>query len=93
MESEGPPVGWEERDQSSGASVDQQAGEMQICLNGKDRKVRSGTTIADLLAELGVSRDRVAVEVEREIVRRANWEGTRLTPGVSVEVVHFVGGG
>jgi thiamine biosynthesis protein ThiS len=93
MESEGPSVGWEERDQSSTGSSDQQAGEMLIRLNGKDRKVRPGTTIAGLLADLGVSRDRVAVEVEREIVRRANWEGTQLTPGVSVEVVHFVGGG
>jgi thiamine biosynthesis protein ThiS len=66
---------------------------MLICLNGEDRKVRNGTTIAGLLADLGVSRDRVAVEVDRTIVRRADWEGTELSPGVAVEVVHFVGGG
>jgi thiamine biosynthesis protein ThiS len=93
MDSEGPSVGWVERDQTSAGSSDQPTGEMLIRLNGKDRKVRPGTTIAGLLADLGVARDRVAVEVEREIVRRANWEGTQLTPGVSVEVVHFVGGG
>jgi thiamine biosynthesis protein ThiS len=66
---------------------------MLIQLNGEDRKVQPGTTIAGLLADLGVSQDRVAVEVNRTIVRRADWEGTQLSPGVVVEVVHFVGGG
>lgn len=93
MESEGPSVGWEERGQRSANSVDHPASEMLIRLNGEDRKVQPGTTIAGLLADLGVPRDRVAVEVDRTIVRRADWEGTQLSPGVVVEVVHFVGGG
>lgn len=93
MESEGPSVGWEERDTRSAGSAGLPTDDMMIRLNGEDRKVPPGTTIAGLLADLGVSRDRVAVEVDREIVRRADWEGTSLYPGVVVEVVHFVGGG
>ena len=93
MESEGPSVGWEQRDPTPVDSGSHHADEMLIRLNGQDRKVPLGTTIAGLLANLGVSRDRVAVEVDREIVRRADWEGTQLSPGVAVEVVHFVGGG
>lgn len=93
MESEGPSVGWEERDKETTGSVGPHTAEMVIRLNGEDRNVQPGTTIAGLLADLGVSRDRVAVEVDREIVRRADWEGTSLSPGVVVEIVHFVGGG
>jgi sulfur carrier protein len=71
----------------------QAEGSMVIRLNGEERTMRSGTTVATLLDELGVRADRVAVEVDREIIRRRDWEGTPLTPGVAVEIVHFVGGG
>jgi thiamine biosynthesis protein ThiS len=93
MESEGPSVGWEERSNEATARTPNHPTGILIHLNGQDRTIPLGTTIASLLAELGLPRDRVAVEVDREIVRRADWECTELTPGVAVEVVHFVGGG
>jgi thiamine biosynthesis protein ThiS len=93
MESEGPSVGWEERSNEATARTPNHPTGILIHLNGQDRTIQPGTTIASLLAELGLPRDRVAVEVDREIVRRADWEGTQLTPGVAVEIVHFVGGG
>lgn len=93
MESEGPSVGWQERSSDAAAGAGNHSNDILIRLNGQDRKVQAGATVASLLAELGLQRDRVAVEVDREIVRRADWEGTQLTPGVTVEVVHFVGGG
>jgi len=37
--------------------------------------------------------DRVAVELNREIVSRAQWSGTQLKDGDRLEIVHFVGGG
>ena len=86
-------MGREERMRESVATGGQASENILIRLNGEDRRVQAGTTVAGLLAELGLPPDRVAVEVDRAIVRRVSWEGTRLTPGVAVEVVHFVGGG
>ena len=93
MESEGPAVGWDERRVESASGAEKHACEIQIRLNGEDRKVPANATIASLLADLKLPPDRVAVELDREIVRRGEWEGKRLHPGVAVEVVHFVGGG
>jgi thiamine biosynthesis protein ThiS len=93
MESEGPSVGWHERSSEAAAGAANHSNDIRICLNGQDRAIQAGTTVTGLLAELGLPADRVAVEVDRVIVRRADWEGTALTPGVAVEVVHFVGGG
>ena len=50
-------------------------------------------TVASLVAELGMKADRVAVELNLEIVPRARWETTSLKQGDKLEVVHFVGGG
>jgi thiamine biosynthesis protein ThiS len=85
-------VGWEERSEAAG-KADNHPKDILIRLNGHERRIQAGTTVASLLVELGLPRDRVAVEVDREIVRRGDWEGKQLTPGVTVEVVHFVGGG
>jgi thiamine biosynthesis protein ThiS len=79
-------VGWEELSEAA-RKADDHPHDILIRLNGNQRRVQAGTTVASLLAE------RVAVEVDREIVRRADWEGKGLTPGVAVEIVHFVGGG
>ena len=47
----------------------------------------------DLLALLELGRDRVAVEVNREIIRRDRWQAYEVQQGDSIEIVHFVGGG
>lgn len=66
---------------------------IQILLNGEARSVDAGTTILDMLGSLGVEASRVAVEVDRRIVKQAEWPSTELHAGAEVEVVHFVGGG
>lgn len=65
---------------------------MKLVLNGEDRDVEADT-VERLVAELGLANTRVAVEVNRAIVRRASWAETALNEGDLVEVVHFVGGG
>ena len=65
----------------------------EILLNGNSHHIRSGSTVRDLLDELGLGVERVAVEVDRRIVRRNDWAGRELAQGAAVEVVHFVGGG
>ncbi len=62
-------------------------------INGEQREFPDGLTIAALVAQLGMKPDRVAVELNLEIVPRPNWEATTLKNGDKLEVVHFVGGG
>jgi sulfur carrier protein len=64
-----------------------------IVVNGEERAVAEGTTVAGLLADLGLSRQHVAVEANREIVPRAEHEARVLAEGDSLEIVTFVGGG
>jgi len=65
----------------------------QIVVNGESRTVSVGTTVAGLLADLGLEREHVAVEANREIVPRAEHEARVLADGDTLEIVTFVGGG
>jgi thiamine biosynthesis protein ThiS len=66
---------------------------IEIRLNGEPRRIPAGTTVAGLLKLLGIQGDRVAVELNRSIVRRTDWDAAAIEPQAGVEVVHFVGGG
>ncbi|HXZ28155.1 MAG TPA: sulfur carrier protein ThiS [Terriglobales bacterium] len=66
---------------------------MRIHLNGEEREVAEGLSLAALIAQLGMKADRVAAELNREIVPRERWAQTALHDGDRLEVVHFVGGG
>jgi sulfur carrier protein len=65
---------------------------MTLLLNGDPRQAGEGTTIASLLAELKLTPDKVAVELNRRLVRADKYD-TPLKSGDAVEVVTFVGGG
>jgi len=66
---------------------------MTLLINGEQRDFADGLTVATLVAQLGMKPDRVAVELNLQIVPRAQWEATQLKTGDKLEVVHFVGGG
>jgi thiamine biosynthesis protein ThiS len=66
---------------------------MKLQINGEQRELASGLTLAALLEQLGMKPDRVAVELNREIVRREVWAQTHLQDGDRLEIVQFVGGG
>ena len=66
---------------------------VEIVVNGEPRAVPGGMTVAGLLGHLGVDGGRVAVELNREIVRKAAWAETPVEAGAKVEIVMFVGGG
>lgn len=66
---------------------------MQITLNGADKDINDGSSISDLLQQLELPGTRVAVEVNKELVRRAEHAVHQLKDGDQVEVVTFVGGG
>lgn len=66
---------------------------MLLHINGEQRDFPDGLTVSALVGQLGMKPDRVAVELNLEIVPRAQWETTMLKAGDKLEVVHFVGGG
>ena len=71
---------------------------MNLYINGEERAFPSAAaakqfTLAALIEELGMKSDRVAVELNRNIVSRDRWLETVLKEGDQLEVVHFVGGG
>ena len=64
-----------------------------IVVNGEERTVAQGDTIAGLIRSLGLDPERLAVELNRRIVKRAEWSSTVLAAGSQLEIVQFVGGG
>ena len=66
---------------------------MTIVVNGNQTDIAEGTGISDLIKSLGLDSERVAVELNKRIVRRAHWGSTTISEGDKVEIVHFVGGG
>jgi sulfur carrier protein len=65
---------------------------MNLKINGDPRTVPAGT-LGALVQHLGMRGDRVAIELNREIVPRDRWNEVRLNEGDELEIVHFVGGG
>ena len=66
---------------------------MQVTVNGEARTVPDGTTAAQLLELLKVIPERVVVEVNLTILKRAQLPATALSEGDTIEIVQFVGGG
>ena len=66
---------------------------MKIHVNGEEKEIARGMSVARLLDELQIRPGRVVVELNRAIVSREAHESTSLREGDMVEVVHFVGGG
>ena len=67
--------------------------EITVMLNGEPRSFPPGTLLRDVIVSLGLDPERVAVELNRAIVKRDLWAGTAVEPGAEIEVVQFVGGG
>jgi len=66
---------------------------MEIYVNGKLCEFTSALTVAELVQELGVAGQRIAVEINQDIVPRSSHAIRRLQAGDRVEIVHAIGGG
>ncbi|HWB86833.1 MAG TPA: sulfur carrier protein ThiS [Bryobacteraceae bacterium] len=64
-----------------------------IVINGEPQITNEGQTVLGLLGQLGIVPERVAVELNRRIVKQSAWEQTVLEAGAEIEIVQFVGGG
>lgn len=66
---------------------------MKITLNGEKKDIPEGLTVKALLEHLGITPERVAVEINEGIVRKAVYGEVAVRDGDRVEVVQFMGGG
>ena len=66
---------------------------MKLKINGEDKEIADGLSVARLLEQLQIRPARVVVERNRTIVPRETYDATLLAEGDMLEIVHFVGGG
>jgi sulfur carrier protein len=66
---------------------------IDITINGEPRAATEGQTILELLYQLQLDPSRVAIELDRRIVKQPLWSETPLRAGAQLEIVQFVGGG
>ena len=66
---------------------------MELKINGEDKKISGLATLEDLLLDLGINKDIVAVELNKNIVKRIDYSETKLHENDSLEIVQIIGGG
>jgi thiamine biosynthesis protein ThiS len=66
---------------------------ISITVNGEQRSAQPGTSVIELLRDMGLDSGRVAIERNLEILSRPEWQKTILQSGDRYEIVQFVGGG
>ena len=66
---------------------------MKVFVNGEEKDLSGATSLSELITELDLPVARIAIELNREVVRRSDWGSTMLNDGDRIEIVHFVGGG
>lgn len=67
---------------------------LRLFINGESKDFPNNpVSLAELITQLDLPASRIAIELNRAVVRRSEWEVTRLNDGDRIEIVHFVGGG
>jgi thiamine biosynthesis protein ThiS len=66
---------------------------MRVLINGEVKELRGEQSLDELVKRLDLPTQRVAVELNRIVVRRTDWQNTLINDNDRIEIVHFVGGG
>lgn len=66
---------------------------MKVFVNGEGKDFSAGISLSELITQLELPAARIAIELNREVVRRSDWGSTMLKDDDRIEIVHFVGGG
>jgi thiamine biosynthesis protein ThiS len=66
---------------------------MKILLNGEMKKISNELNLSELLKHFSLPSERIAIELNKEVVRKKDWENIKIAEGDRLEVIHFVGGG
>jgi thiamine biosynthesis protein ThiS len=66
---------------------------MQVMINGEMRELSESATIVEMLENLALPAERIAIELNREVIRKKDWANVKLNDADKIEIIHFVGGG
>ena len=66
---------------------------MVITINGETKEIGQEVNLGDLLKFFALPQEHIAVELNKEVVRKKDWENIRVKDADKIEIVHFVGGG
>jgi thiamine biosynthesis protein ThiS len=66
---------------------------MRVFVNGETKEFAEALKLHDLLTRLDLPARRIAVELNKAVIRRQDWETTEVSDDDKIEIVHFVGGG
>lgn len=66
---------------------------MKILINGESKELAQSLNLNELLKHFSLPSERIAIELNKEVVRRKDWESIKIKDADKIEIVHFVGGG
>lgn len=66
---------------------------MQVLINGETRNIESELNLLELLKQLELPTERIAIELNKSVVRKKDWETINISDADKIEIIHFVGGG
>jgi sulfur carrier protein len=66
---------------------------MKVLINGEAKEIETEVTLSQLLEHFSLPSERIAIELNRQVVRRKDWELIQIKEADKIEIVHFVGGG
>lgn len=66
---------------------------LRVFINGESKEISGTPSLAELIDQLDLPAARIAIELNRDVVRRNDWNSTILKDNDRIEIVHFVGGG
>lgn len=66
---------------------------MKVFINGEARELETNLNLDELLRRFALPDERIAVELNKEVVRKKDWDSVEIKDSDKIEIVHFVGGG
>jgi sulfur carrier protein len=66
---------------------------MQVFINGETRNIESELNLLELLKKLELPTERIAIELNKDVIRKKDWETINVSDADKIEIIHFVGGG
>ena len=66
---------------------------MQIIVNGESKEIEKELNLTELLKRLELPSERIAIELNKTVVRKKDWETVKIADSDKIEIIHFVGGG
>jgi sulfur carrier protein len=66
---------------------------MNVLINGETREIIEETNLSELLKTLELPTERIAIELNKDVIRKKDWENIKVSDQDKIEIIHFVGGG